>query len=62
LRILAGIAADEAVSPAVRVSACKALLDRDSEPPAVLPLGKKEQAQVDAVESAKGTEWGSLVH
>jgi hypothetical protein len=26
------------------------------------PLGKKEQLQIDAVESAKGTEWGTLVH
>ena len=26
------------------------------------PLGKKEQAQIDAVDSAKGTEWGTLVH
>lgn len=26
------------------------------------PLGKKEQAQIDAVASAHGTEWGTLVH
>jgi hypothetical protein len=26
------------------------------------PLGKKEQAQLDAVASAKGTEWSELVH
>jgi hypothetical protein len=30
--------------------------------PKPVPLGKKEQAQVDAVESAKGTEWATLVH
>jgi hypothetical protein len=26
------------------------------------PLGKKQQAQIDAVSSAEGTEWGHLVH
>jgi hypothetical protein len=26
------------------------------------PLGKKDQAQLDAVTSAKGTEWSELVH
>ncbi len=26
------------------------------------PLGKKEQAQIDANEGAKGTDWGGLVH
>jgi hypothetical protein len=61
LRILAGIAADEAVSPAVRVAACKALLERDSEPPAMSPLGKKEQAQITAEQAHKGSTWSSLV-
>jgi hypothetical protein len=28
---------------------------------AVPPVGKKEQAQINAIEGAKGTEWGSLV-
>jgi hypothetical protein len=26
------------------------------------PLGKKQQAELDAVSSAKGTEWSELVH
>ena len=31
-------------------------------PPVAKPLGKKEQAELDAREGSKGTEWGHLVH
>jgi hypothetical protein len=30
--------------------------------PLPVPLGKKQQAELDAVTSAKGTEWSELVH
>jgi hypothetical protein len=30
--------------------------------PLPAPLGKKQQAELDAVSSAKGTEWSELVH
>jgi hypothetical protein len=41
---------------------CRAGWSEYAPSPLPPPLGKKEQAQIDAVASAKGTEWGHLVH
>jgi hypothetical protein len=41
---------------------CRAGWSEYSPSPLPPPLGKKEQAEIDAVAGAEGTDWGHLVH
>ena len=52
----------EAVTAAIFWLKVRAGWSEYSPSPPPPPLGKKEQAQIDAVTGAEGTEWGHLVH